>query len=150
MQLISAGSGLYHAGGNTSKDADARHLQIWIAPTKTNTTPYVRVLKSSEKSSRDTNYKTIVAKDSAEGTLKIDQDIWISELKVSVNQTYRVTARNPNSGLLIYVVSGYVIAGENKLQPGDTLFVTEWESLDFNGKDEIVYLVLIETNIDPE
>ncbi|MEO6980047.1 MAG: pirin family protein [Mucilaginibacter sp.] len=147
VQLISAGSGLHHAGGNTSNDADARHLQIWIAPTKTNTTPYVRVLKSSEKSSSDAKLTTIVAKEFIEGALRIEQDIWISELKLQVDDTYPISARNPKSGLLIYVMSGDIIVKDNQLLPGDTLFVTEWSALELIVKQENAYLILIETTI---
>ncbi|MEJ7559827.1 MAG: pirin family protein [Pedobacter sp.] len=146
VQLISAGSGLRHSGGNTSKDADARHLQIWIAPAKTNTTPYVKVLKSSEKSSGHTNLKTIVAKEFAEGRLNIDQDLWISELNLQMQETYSITARNPNNALLVYVVSGFIMVEDHKLEPGDTLFLTEWNSLEFKA-NENAYLILIETVI---
>lgn len=144
IQLISAGSGIRHSGGNTSSTEDARHLQIWIEPKDFDTQPYVKVLKSSEKHSSGPA-KLIVSPNGSQGSLEINQDIWITEFELPNNDSVNLSVRKAGYGLLIYVIDGTATIDNEPLVGGDSLFLTEWERLSILAGEASASLLLIET-----
>jgi redox-sensitive bicupin YhaK (pirin superfamily) len=75
VQLISAGMGIEHAGGNVSKSEDAHHLQIWVAPRSHNTAPAVQ-LKPAPASAPRNAWQCAVSPDGRQGSLRINQVSW--------------------------------------------------------------------------
>ena len=148
VQLISAGTGLRHAGGNPSSTEDARHLQIWIVPRSFNTPPGVTILVSSNKPSIGKYEKLMVSPDGTSGSLKINQDLWISELRLSRAEFYDSSDRNADHGFMLYVVEGKAALGEQILDRGDTLFFTETTHFEISSLADNTFLVLLETRLD--
>ena len=148
VQLISAGSGIRHSGGNLSSFADARHLQIWIQPLDFDTVPQVSVLKAAAKNTEKGKIRLIVSPDGDEGSLKINRQTWISEINIESEEEFEVFSPSRAKGLLLYVVDGSTvnILNEN-LQSGDTLFITDWEKFKIKAGDASISLILIETDL---
>jgi len=146
VQLISSGNGIMHSGGNPSADSDARHLQIWVQPRELGNPPHVSVLKSSEKHALNGPEILIVSPETIHGSLKIDQDLWISELLLEPGHPYNLSPRKNGNGLLIYIVYGEMITViDEELRAGDALFLKEWEEITFLGTQISASLILIET-----
>jgi redox-sensitive bicupin YhaK (pirin superfamily) len=148
VQLISAGSGIRHSGGNTSSVDNARHLQIWIQPAKFNTIPRVSVLTSAEKNHQPHPIKLLVSPDAEKGSLQIDQQIWISEITFDAAAEHELFPRSIKNGIMLYVIDGETAyVNEEILKSGDTLFVSEWDKLNITVKDTTVKLIAIETEL---
>jgi redox-sensitive bicupin YhaK (pirin superfamily) len=147
VQLISAGSGIYHAGGNTNAREDARHLQIWIKPREYNTPPQVKVLKASDKMNSNDSAKLIVSPNGTEGSLIINQKIWITELKLTDTREFEFVTRENGLGIMIYAISGRTIADNEILTQGDTLFRIDVERITLIADESTASLILIETTL---
>jgi len=148
VQLISAGSGIRHSGGNTSSFTDARHLQIWIQPGKFNTNPRVSLLKAADKDLQPGLMKLLVSPDGDKGSLQIDQQTWISEITLNAGEGYELHPRSITNGLMLYVLDGQKVSLlDESLQTGDTLFVSEWDQLKITADDVPAKLILIETKL---
>jgi redox-sensitive bicupin YhaK (pirin superfamily) len=145
VQLISAGSGLMHAGGNPSAKENARHLQIWVAPATLNTSPQVRVLKSSDKPLRDGYVTLLVSPDGSEGSLQLAQEIRISEIGLPALGSYTLPAPGNNHGYMLYVVEGQTTVAGDNLEQGDTLFLTDPDYAEISTAVNSASLILIET-----
>lgn len=140
VQLISSGSGLYHAGGNVSDKENARHLQIWIVPRKPGLTPSVQVLKPS-----DALEKVLVSPDGDAGSLTINQDVWIYQVDIQSDQPYTYSLQHNQNGVLIYVLQGGVTINGTAVQQEDTVFVSDITSLTVNSPATKAEIILIET-----
>jgi redox-sensitive bicupin YhaK (pirin superfamily) len=148
VQLISAGSGIRHSGGNTSDISDARHLQIWVQPRHFDTPPHVSVLKKAELDLQAGSSKLLVSPDGQAGSLRINQHIWISHISIEAGTVYELVSRGVNNGLMIYHLGGgtFTVIDEH-LEPGDTLFVLEWDKLELIAGDTEMSVIIIETEI---
>jgi len=146
VQLISAGTGIRHSGGNTSSTADARHLQIWIQPSQLDLKPKVSVLKSSAKDLQAEWIKLIVSPDGEKDSLMINQQAWIHQISLPAGTVGELIAQGSNSGIILYVIDGGGIQVIDEiLASGDTLFVTDWDKLKITATDTSVSLIAIET-----
>jgi redox-sensitive bicupin YhaK (pirin superfamily) len=148
VQLISAGTGIRHSGGNTSAISDARHLQIWVQPRQLDTPPQVSVLKKAELDQQAGSLKLLVSPDGEAGSLRINQRTWISQISIEAGTTYELLPRVVNNGLMIYQLGGGTVTViDEHLGPGDTLFVLEWDKLELIAGDTEMSVVILETEI---
>jgi redox-sensitive bicupin YhaK (pirin superfamily) len=148
VQLISGGTGIRHSGGNTSAISAARHLQIWVQPLQLDTPPQVSVLKKAELDLQAGSLKLLVSPDGEAGSLRINQRTWISQISIEPGTTYELLPRGVNNGLMIYHLGGGTVTViDEHLQPGDTLFVLEWDKLELIAGDTEMSVIIIETEI---
>jgi redox-sensitive bicupin YhaK (pirin superfamily) len=142
VQLISAGMGIEHAGGNVSKSEDAHHLQIWVAPRSHNTVPAVQ-LKPAPASAPRNVWQCAVSPDGRQGSLRINQDTWLMQGTFEPGPL-SYAMQKADQGLLLYVLAGRLRVGEIAASQGDTLFITEADQL-AAVVEEAATLVLLET-----
>jgi redox-sensitive bicupin YhaK (pirin superfamily) len=144
VQLISSGKGLHHEGGNVSQTANARHLQVWIAPRELDLVPSVQVLKASQFSGR-AGEKLLVSPDGAIGSLTIHQDIWMYQIDIPSDQPYTYRVKHPQNGVLIYVLQGAIMINGIEVQQEDTAFVSDINTLAVSSQLTRSEIILIET-----
>jgi len=146
VQLISAGRGIRHSGGNTSSTIDARHLQIWIQPSELNTEPKVSVLKSYDEPPLSGIMKLLVSPDGELESLKINQQIWIYLITMKAKTAHELISHKMETGVMIYIIDGGgAKVVEENLNAGDTLFLTGWDKIDVISKGTSVSILVIET-----
>jgi redox-sensitive bicupin YhaK (pirin superfamily) len=142
VQLISAGIGMQHAGGNVSDSEDSRHLQIWVAPHTKNTKPTVQ-LYPSPASTPSNEWRCEVSPDGQQGSLTIQQDVWLFQGRFAPG-TVRYALQRPGHGVLIYVLEGTINLGNVAATQEDTFFITDVSNLEIMVT-EAASLLLIET-----
>ena len=144
VQLISAGRGMQHAGGNLSDRADSRHLQIWVTPRTRNTPPSVQ-LKPPTSDVRLNQWVGQVSPTGSQGTLTIQQDLWLYQGAFDPDAT-RYSLQKAGNGVLIYVLEGIIRVGDVSAGREDTLFVTDTEDVAF-VVEAPASLLLMETQV---
>ena len=115
IQLMSAGTGIYHSEFNNSETEILKFLQIWVIPRKLNTTPKYRsydirpLLNENELS-------LFIAPDSE---ISILQDAWFSlgNLKRGIKKDYKLYGKN--TGVYVFVIDGAVKIGDTTLEYRD-------------------------------
>jgi redox-sensitive bicupin YhaK (pirin superfamily) len=143
VQLISSGIGLQHAGGNVSSTEVARHLQIWIAPQVTGTTPTAQVRKVSATEPNN-EWIPLLTPDGKPNTLAIKQNVWISRAALAGDSDIRYTLMQAGNGVMIYILHGQISVGGVLASEEDTLFITGARHLHIKANEQTA-LLLIET-----
>lgn len=144
VQLISAGAGISHAGGNISPTEDARHLQIWISPRSLNTKPAVQLKRPADDPVRN-RWQPLVSPDGSHNTLRIQQDVWLFQGTFDPGIASYIVQK-PGHGIMLYVLTGRVKTGGNILSPGDTAFITQTNAVGIDVEEQ-TSLLLIETRL---
>jgi len=148
VQVMSAGTGIFHSEFNASETEDANTLQLWIYPNKKNVKPVYdqKYFKASE-AINDWQFLVSYVENPIDDTLTIQQDATISRLILSDGKEidYRI---QPNShGVYIFVISGEIeIDGEN-YQSRDAVGISNITDLTIKAKKDSFILNIEIPNI---
>lgn len=142
VQVMSAGSGIYHSEYNKNTDKPVRFLQIWIFPRYKDITP--RYDQRSFDYTRTPNIiHTVVAPmESKEDVIKINQDAYISLARLQEGKHINYLLHNPNNGVYMFVLEGCVSANGQSLSRRDALGAWNTENIDLDVREESDVLFL--------
>ncbi|WP_053404128.1 pirin family protein [Persicobacter sp. CCB-QB2] len=123
VQIMSAGSGIYHSEFNPNHDQHTNLLQIWVFPEKRNIEPRYDQ-KIFDQEGRHNQWQTVVSPD-GEGALWINQKAYfnISNLEKGKNLNYEF--RNPEQGGYLFVIDGSIEINGQKLGKRDAVGISE-------------------------
>lgn len=122
VQVMSAGTGIFHSEHNASATQPVRLNQLWLLPKhKGNKPRYEQRQFSAEE--RAGKLLPVVSNGSVPGTLAIDQDatIYVTELKAG----QVVTHRNVGTHAYVFAISGSASVNGVKLDGGDQARVAD-------------------------
>lgn len=113
VQVMSAGTGVFHSEKNKNTDKVVRFLQIWMFPNKQNVTP-----RYDQISLKDSNLKNqffqILSPNSADEGVWSHQNAWFSMGNLEKDFTSTYAIKNKANGVYAFVLEGTVnIAGQN-------------------------------------
>lgn len=140
IQVMSAGSGIYHSEYNASSDENLEFLQIWVIPDQTDTPPRYAdydirpLLKHNEIS-------TFIAPGTA---ITLRQQAWFSwaELDRGTTCTYRLKGKQ--TGVYIFVIEGSIAidATEALLDRRDGAGITDIDALTVTARKPSTILLI--------
>lgn len=140
VQVMSAGTGVYHSEYNPSSDQKVQFLQIWILPKQTGITPRYDQ-KEFSPSGRKNQIQTIISP-KGEAGLSIHQDAYLSLSDVEPGHNLKYQMHAPNQGLYIFTISGKLEVEETILERRDALGV--WGKSEFEivpkVRSEVLFL----------
>ena len=105
IQVMSAGTGIYHSEFNHSADQDLKLFQIWIFPNKENVTPRYDQMRLQEE--KRNHWNQILSPNPDDAGVWIHQDAWfhMGSFDAGVNTTY--TLKKPAThGVYAMIVEG--------------------------------------------
>ncbi len=118
IQVMSAGTGIFHQEHNDDEDEVAKFLQIWVYPNKRNVEPRYDQL-TLNKSARHNKLQQILSPNADDEGVWIYQNAWFNlgnyDKGLSVN--YRLKAKG--NGAYIFVISGAVKVDRQVLHTRD-------------------------------
>jgi redox-sensitive bicupin YhaK (pirin superfamily) len=124
VQIMSAGSGLYHSEYNHSVSEELNFLQIWIIPKIRNIDP-----RYEQKTFQFQNsLKTVISPDLPE-TLWINQDAYISLGQTEQDQQFHYSVRKDVNGLYFFVIEGKIMLENEVLERRDGMGLTDIQSV---------------------
>jgi redox-sensitive bicupin YhaK (pirin superfamily) len=122
VQVMSAGTGVYHSEHNASSEHPVSLLQIWVMPNAKNVEPrYMQ--KRFDAADRQNQWQTIVSPDKS--GLWIHQDTWFSLGDFSKDNSTAYTLKNPNNGLYAFVIEGSIEIGGERLSKRDGIGIRD-------------------------
>ena len=107
VQVMSAGTGVYHSEYNKNKDKEVRFLQIWMFPNKKNVTPrYDQITLKNEKVKND--FKQVLSPNPNDEGVWVNQNAWFSigEFEGGREKTYQL--KDSKNGVYAFVLEGEV------------------------------------------
>lgn len=140
VQVMSAGTGITHSEYNGSAEEALKLLQIWIIPERREVTPRYEQMAVPTAN----GITTIVGPQGQGLPLWINQQAYMSLVRLPRGEKATYAVRNNGNGILAFVIEGAMKTGEDTLQRRDTVGITDVSQLDIEAIDD-VYAVLIET-----
>jgi len=131
IQVMSAGTGIYHSEYNKNKDEAVKFLQIWIFPNKRNVHPRYDQM-TMQLSDRHNKLQQILSPNPEDAGVWIHQNAWfhIGNFDKEINISYDV--KQKDNGVYAFVLRGnFEINGEN-IQTRDGIGI--WDTSSINIK----------------
>ncbi|MDP9230137.1 MAG: pirin family protein [Bacteroidota bacterium] len=133
VQVMSAGTGIYHSEKNKSHDQQVKLLQIWVFPDKKNVEPRYDQ-KAFDLTASTNNLTTIVSPiDNGDGGLYIHQNAWFSLGKLDKDFSTSYQLHKKENGVYAFIIEGEVTINGEKLNRRDGLGITETDKLDIKA-----------------
>ena len=141
VQVMSAGSGIYHSEFNSSKTEELKLFQIWIFPDKENLEPRYATINYSWENAKNNFLPLVSPKKENEGTW-IHQNAWIHIIKIEKAQTATYTIKNKDNGVYIMLIDGFIEIDDKKMKDRDAIGIWETESVNiFSEVDSQLLLI---------
>jgi quercetin 2,3-dioxygenase len=128
IQVMSAGTGIFHSEYNKNKDRQVKFLQIWIFPDKKNVVPrYDQITLKLED--RHNKLQQILSPNPDDDGVWIHQNAWfhMGQFDKGIKTEYKIKATG--NGVYAFVLSGDLTINDQKLNERDGLGLWEYEKL---------------------
>ena len=141
IQVMSAGTGVYHSEFNGLDDKEANLLQIWVEPNRLNVTPRYDQKTIKDLASRNQLYQILSPNPEGQGVW-IYQDAWfyLGEFDSETKISYKLNKQN--NGVYIFVIDGGLNLEKYDLEKRDALEITETDKIDFTAKKDSKILLI--------
>ncbi|WP_321435749.1 pirin family protein [uncultured Bacteroides sp.] len=141
IQVMSAGTGIFHSEFNKNKDKEVGLLQIWVLPNKKNVTPRYDQITLADIQKPDEFYQ-ILSPNSEDQGVWIYQNAWfhLGDLSEVWNGTYQL--KDKKNGVYFFVIEGKVTVAGQELNRRDGLGVSEAESIEITTSAKTKLLVM--------
>lgn len=105
IQVMSAGTGIYHSEYNKNKDKLTKFLQIWVYPNKRNVTPrYDQItLKVAD---RQNKLQQILSPNPNDAGVWIHQDAWFHLGKFDKDKGTKYDFKKKGNGVYVFILEG--------------------------------------------
>jgi quercetin 2,3-dioxygenase len=144
VQVMSAGTGVYHSEFNASKTEPVKLFQVWIFPRERNVTPRYDQ-KMFDASGRKNKFQTLVAPEKNtgnDGHLWVHQDAVFSMADLDEGMELEYKVKFKGNGAYVMLVNGEAeVAGQN-LGKRDALGVWETDAFSIKAKKNSEVLVI--------
>jgi quercetin 2,3-dioxygenase len=118
VQIMSAGSGIYHSEYNKNKDQKVNFLQIWVFPKQRNIQPRYGQ-KTFLPEDRVNKLQVVVAPEESTGAVAINQDAWFSLGKLQKGFKTNYMINKTGNGVYVFIIDGTVSVDGQKLNTRD-------------------------------
>ena len=142
VQLMSAGTGVYHSEFNDSHEEEVNLLQIWVMPEKLRIEPRYDQKKFTAED-RKNKFQTLVSPlDSSSEGVKINQQAYFSiiELEAMKSESYKVN--KAGHGVYLFVIDGEVGVAEEILTTRDAIGIEDTQEFSFVAKENSQILLI--------
>lgn len=140
VQIMSAGTGVFHSEFNASRDEPVKLLQIWIIPQQLNVTPrYDQVALPATMP----DLLTVVGPRENGGLLWMHQQAWLNLARPKARSTVTYNLHDPRNGIYVFVIEGRLHTLGHQLNQRDALGIQQATTLELHAEADS-YLLLIE------
>jgi redox-sensitive bicupin YhaK (pirin superfamily) len=139
VQVMSAGTGIYHSEFNPNPDQELNLFQIWIFPNQKQVSP--RYAQRKYNLAKDT-FTALVGPQNSGLDTWIHQDAWISMGEFSAGTTANYSIKEDNNGVYLMVIEGAIQIGTQKLEHRDAIGISGSAQIDIEMEHNSKILVI--------
>lgn len=151
VQVMSAGTGVYHSETNYLKTEPVRLFQIWVIPDKTNVYPrYDQKMFLPEN--RKNKWQEIIKPDTQQegDALFIYQQAWFSLSDIDAGKVITYQNKKAHNGAYLFVISGKITINAIELNTRDAAGITEYITINIyaiqNSRVLLIDIPMLELN----
>ena len=141
VQVMSAGSGIFHSEYNKNEDKDVKFLQIWIFPNKRNVEPRYDQISIKELEKKNAFYQ-ILSPNADDDGVWIHQDAWFSMGNFDAGNSTDYSIKKEGNGVYVFVLSGNVEVEGQTLEVRDGFGVWDTDSFNLSASSDSKVLLL--------
>lgn len=142
IQVMSAGTGIFHSEFNKNKDIEVQFLQIWVFPNIKNVTPRYDQISLADIEKPNELYQILSPNPDDQGVW-IHQKAWFHLGDLSEGWEGKYDLKDKQNGVYFFVIEGSVTIAGQKLNRRDGFGVSETESIEIKS-DSISKLLVME------
>ena len=118
VQVMSAGTGIYHSEYNRSKDKRVKFLQIWVFPNRENVTPRYGQM-TLDASDRYNKLQQILSPNADDDGMWFHQSAWFHLGEFDKGASTKYLLRAEGNGVYVFVLRGDVAVNNQQLKTRD-------------------------------
>lgn len=143
IQVMSAGTGIFHSEYNNSSENLTKFLQIWVYPNKKNVAPRYDQITLNE-ADRHNKLQQIISPNQDDEGVWIHQDAWfhLGNFDKDFSTTYNL--KKAGNGIYAFVLKGDFTIGNIPLNQRDGLGIWDTSSIDIKANSEDAKILLME------
>ncbi len=141
VQVMSAGTGIFHSEYNKNPDKEVRFLQIWVFPNKRNVTPRYDQISTKDIEKENSFYQVLSPNPEDEGVW-VHQNAWFHLGKFEVDATETYHFKNEGDGVYAFVLEGEVTINGQTLNKRDGYGIWETDSFEFKASTDSKVLLM--------
>ncbi len=143
IQVMSAGTGVYHSEYNKNKDETVKFLQIWVFPNKKNVSPrYDQISLNIEE--RKNRLQQILSPNADDEGVWIHQDAWFHLGNFDKGQNVHYQMKKEGNGLYAFILKGSFVIDEQEMALRDGLGITGTDKINILAKEDDAEILLME------
>lgn len=139
VQVMSAGTGIYHSEFNPNQNQAVNLFQIWIFPNRKQVEPRYAQRKYELQNGA---FSTLVGPENSGVATWIHQDAWLSMGEFAADSQTSYTIQSTGNGVYIMVVEGEIQIGDQILAKRDAIGISQTEKVEISCKQNTKMLVI--------
>ena len=140
VQVMSAGTGIYHSEYNKNRDRAVKFLQIWLFPNRKNVNPRYDQITLEQRDIKNQLYQILSPNPNDEGVW-IHQNAWFHMGQLDAGTTTNYTLKDRNNGVYVFVIDGDVTIEGQALNKRDGFGI--WDTPNLKIKSDSNAKVLL-------
>jgi redox-sensitive bicupin YhaK (pirin superfamily) len=141
LQVMSAGTGIFHSEYNKNRDKEVKFLQIWVFPKVKNVEPRYDQISLRDLETKNEWYQVLSPNEKDQGVW-IHQDAWfhMGDLDPEVSLEYEL--KQEGNGVYLFVLEGEVEVAGTLLGRRDGMGIWETSQIQFNSLSDSRLLLM--------
>jgi quercetin 2,3-dioxygenase len=141
IQVMSAGTGIYHSEQNHHKNETVKFLQIWVFPNKKNVTPRYDQL-TLNVADRHNKLQQVLSPSKDDGGVWIHQDAWFHMGNLDKGIVVKYNLKKEGNGVYVFVLKGDVTVNDQQLNTRDGAGITGEKELNIIADSDTELLIM--------
>ena len=141
IQVMSAGTGVYHSEYNKNMDQPVKFLQIWVIPNKHGVTPRYDQI-TLNVNDRHNKLQQILSPNPEDAGVWIHQDAWFHLAQFDAGFQSSYTLKQSGNGLYVFVLSGDVHVAGQALHTRDGLGIWDTTQVEIVADSAAEFLLM--------
>lgn len=141
IQVMSAGTGIYHTEYNKNKDQTVKFLQIWVFPNKRNVEPRYDQVKIDTPEKPNTLVQ-ILSPNPDDAGVWIHQDAWFNLGKLEKGSELTYTLQKKGNGAYIFVLEGDIEINGQVLSTRDGFGIWDTDNFTIKASADAEFLIM--------
>lgn len=143
VQVMSAGTGVFHSEMNHSKSEAVKLFQIWVFPDKANVTPRYDQ-KTFAPEGRKNQWQQIIKPDTqtAGDAIFIHQQAWFHLTDLDAGKSLVYEHKKTGNGAYLFMIDGAAEVAGNQLKRRDAIGISEYDKFEIKAVSNARILVM--------
>lgn len=141
VQIMSAGTGIFHSEFNASQTESVKLLQIWVLPKKLYVQPrYEQKMFSHD--ARTNKFSLVVSPDGREGSVSINQDAFFSLIDLDKGKSANYERKLEGNGVYVFIIKGNVEIDGKEFKARDGVGIEDFNSINLSASTDAEILLM--------